>query len=398
VAKAAPVARVAKANGEHVDGTSLLQAERNLLSRIARGGALDDVLRDLILLAEEPSKGEMLASILFVSRDGTQLLDGAAPSLPAAYNAAIHGLAIGPNVGSCGTAAHRGEPVFVTDIMSDPLWAAFRDLAASHGLRACWSVPIRDANGNVLGTFANYYREPRQPTPRDIEAIQLLAQTASIAIERHRSEIERERAAEQQRLFLEEMQHRTRNLVAVIEGIARQSRPRNEPVVDAYIDALMGRLRALFSGSELVFASDARRTTVSEIARLALAPFMTENARISIEATPIALSERTAAGLSLAFHELATNAIKYGALKTPGGKVTVTCGAEPKDESARVSIEWKESGGEVLRSIPERRGFGSRVIEAAVSGERDAKVERLFEPTGLRCRFEFTAPFGGMNS
>ncbi len=140
--------------------TALIDRERSILARIARGGPLDVVLRDLILLVEQPSKGEMLASILFLSPDGRHLLEGAAPSLPAEFNAAINGVAIGPNVGSCGTAAFRGEPVYVTDIATDPLWADFRDLALPHGLRACWSVPIRGTDSEVLGTFANYYREP----------------------------------------------------------------------------------------------------------------------------------------------------------------------------------------------------------------------------------------------
>ena len=145
----------------------MLQGERSILSRVARGGPLADVLRDLIELVEKPSGGEMLASVLFVSEDGTRLLEGAAPSLPAEYNSAIHGLAIGHGVGSCGTAAYTGEPVFVADIANHPFWKDFRDVARAHGLAACWSVPIKSSEGKVLGTFANYYREPRAPTQRD---------------------------------------------------------------------------------------------------------------------------------------------------------------------------------------------------------------------------------------
>src|ERR1700753_163971 len=89
---------------------TLIERERAILARIAVGGPLDEVLRDLILLVEAPSNGDMLASILFVSPDGRRLLEGAAPSLPREYNDAIHGIEIGPNVGSCGTSAFRGEP------------------------------------------------------------------------------------------------------------------------------------------------------------------------------------------------------------------------------------------------------------------------------------------------
>ena len=121
---------------------------------------------DLVRAVEQASDVEMMVSILILDKQGKHLLHGAAPSLPQAYNDAIHGAAIGPAVGSCGTAAFRGETVVVTDIADDPLWVDYRDLAMAHGLRACWSTPVKAADGRVLGTFAIYYREPRAPTQR----------------------------------------------------------------------------------------------------------------------------------------------------------------------------------------------------------------------------------------
>lgn len=166
----------------------LLESERHLLSKIAAGVALSEVLDELLRAVEAGAEGEMLASILLLDRDGEHLLHGAAPSLPKAYNDAIHGAPIGPAIGSCGTAAFCGEPVFVTDIATDPLWIDYRDLALAHGLAACWSTPIKAADGRVLGTFAIYYREPRHPTRQDLDAIGLFTHTAALAIERHLSE------------------------------------------------------------------------------------------------------------------------------------------------------------------------------------------------------------------
>lgn len=148
---------------------------------------LREVLKALVLAAEAHSGHRMLGSILLLDDEGRHLLTGAAPSLPQAYNEAIHGIEIGPAVGSCGTAAYYGEPVFVSDIKRDPLWAAFAELALAHDLRACWSAPIRDGNGRVLGTFANYYREARYPTPADVGIITYLADAAAQAILRHRA-------------------------------------------------------------------------------------------------------------------------------------------------------------------------------------------------------------------
>ncbi|WP_295475196.1 PAS domain-containing protein [uncultured Pseudomonas sp.] len=167
--------------------TALIEREREVLGQIAAGVPLAEVLNNLVLAVEAQSEN-MLASVLFVSDDGQYLLHGAAPSLPDAYNEAIHGIPIGDGIGSCGSAVARGAPVFVDDIVTDALWADYAALAVSHGLRSCWSMPIRAADGAILGTFAVYYGEPRSPTQGDIEAIAVIAQTAALAIERHRSE------------------------------------------------------------------------------------------------------------------------------------------------------------------------------------------------------------------
>src|SRR5690606_19647358 len=99
----------------------------------------------------------LTASVLLLDEDGVHLRHSAKSTLPLSYVQATDGVAIGEGVGSCGTAAWRRAQVIVEDIATDPLWADYRDLALSHGLRACWSTPIVDTAGSVLGTFALYY-------------------------------------------------------------------------------------------------------------------------------------------------------------------------------------------------------------------------------------------------
>jgi signal transduction histidine kinase len=170
----------------------LLTGEKRLLEMIARGEPRALILDSLCRLQEQLASGS-LSSILLLDPDSNSLRHGAAPSLPMAYVEAIDGIVIGPSVGSCGTAAYRGEPVIVSDIATDPLWADFRDLALTNGLRACWSRPILSSEGRVLGTFAIYYREPRSPTPQEQNLIEQIAHLASIAVERERAEQERAR-------------------------------------------------------------------------------------------------------------------------------------------------------------------------------------------------------------
>ena len=167
----------------------LLAGEKRLLEMIARGESRALILDALCRLVEGLVSGS-LSSILLLDSDAGCLRHGAAPSLPTPYTEAIDGIVIGPSVGSCGTAAYRAEPVIVSDIATDPLWADYRELALAHGLRACWSTPILSSDGRVLGTFAIYYREPRRPTPEDHNVIEQITHLASIAVERDEAQAE----------------------------------------------------------------------------------------------------------------------------------------------------------------------------------------------------------------
>ena len=140
----------------------------------------------LVRLIERVAPG-MRGSVLILDEDGVTLRHGAAPHLPEAYCRLIDGERIGPAAGSCGTAAYRREHVIVRDIATDPLWAGYREVAKPFGLAACWSTPIIDANGRVLGTFAMYYDEPRTPTDADIALTETATLLSANIITRARS-------------------------------------------------------------------------------------------------------------------------------------------------------------------------------------------------------------------
>jgi len=168
------------------DHTDLHRAEdmderqRQILTAIASRRALPEVL-DSMATAYEAHHPDAICSVLLL-RDG-RLFRGAAPRLPVAFTEAIDGAAIGPAAGSCGTAAWRGERVIVADIASDPLWENYAELALPHGLRACWSTPIMSRDGEVLGTFAVYYKAARAPLESELEGLDTLAVLAGVAIE-----------------------------------------------------------------------------------------------------------------------------------------------------------------------------------------------------------------------
>jgi GAF domain-containing protein len=159
------------------------EGQARILQMIAANKPLGEILTSLVKLIEAESE-DMLCSVLLLSEDGNHIRHGAAPSLPDAYVTAIDGAPIGPKNGSCGTAMYRGEPVIVSDILTDELWEDYRELAAAANLRACWSTPILSGRGKVLGSFAMYYREPRTPTGDESRLTDVATRIAGLAIER----------------------------------------------------------------------------------------------------------------------------------------------------------------------------------------------------------------------
>src|SRR6202011_4503457 len=165
----------------------LLAGEKRILEMVAKGDSLELVLEDLCLFVEDQSRS-VVSSILLLDPNGSCLRHGAAPSLPKSYTEAIDGAAVGPRVGSCGTAAYRAEQVVVTDIARDPLWTDYKDLALAHGLRSCWSTPIISSEGKVLGPFAMYRREPGSPSRYEHDLIEQITHLAGVALDRKRTE------------------------------------------------------------------------------------------------------------------------------------------------------------------------------------------------------------------
>ena len=192
-----------------------------VLEQLAAGASLERTFQAVVRMIQEQSTGT-IASVLVLDQDGLHLRHGAAPDLPAEYNRAIDGVTIGPCVGSCGTAAFHGRRVIVSNIATDPLWQPFKELALGHGLRACWSEPIFDSHGRVLGTFAMYHRQACHPSEEDLQIIRVAAHMAGIAIERQRIE-EAFRLAERERDRLErdvEEQRRTEEMRQASEQLA----------------------------------------------------------------------------------------------------------------------------------------------------------------------------------
>ena len=258
----------------------LQQRERErsrIMESVSLGAPLPATL-ELITRSVQAEDPLALCSILLLDDAGQHLLLGAAPDLPEFYNQAIHGVAIGPGVGSCGTAAFTGKRVVVADVQTHPYWVAYRELAQRANLRSCWSEPILSGDAKVLGTFAIYHREAREPDTQDIERIHAAAALACIAIERKRAET----ALVQMNASLElRVAERTAELHGANIGL-RDSAARIQSIVDTVVDGILtidehGTVQTLNPAAERIFGYASAEVLGQNINMLMPEPYRREH-------------------------------------------------------------------------------------------------------------------------
>jgi PAS domain S-box-containing protein len=182
--------------------SELLECQRRVLERVANRASLAEIFETLVKLIEDQTR-DMRCAVLLADSDG-RLHFVAAPNIPEDYKRNIEPfLRIAPNMGSCGTAAFRREPVYTRDTKNDPLWKDCGHIAVRNGLRAIWSTPILSDDNAVLGTFAMYYTKPRLPSPQHIQLIDMAVQMARVAIEAKRSEDALRKSEDRLRLVID---------------------------------------------------------------------------------------------------------------------------------------------------------------------------------------------------
>jgi PAS domain S-box-containing protein len=271
---------------------------------------------------------------------------------------------------ACAAAMRSGERVIVEDVRESEIFAgqASKNVLIDAGVCAVTSTPLMASTGTLLGMISTHFAEPHRPSERELHLIDLLArQTADY--------LERKRADEFEATLVREIQHRSNNLLAVIQTIATRSLSGSYTLAEAKA-AFDARLQALARANRQLSKSNWSGVNLSEIVRLELQPY-TE--RIVVDGIDVTLNPQHAQNFLLTLHELATNAAKYGALSNGSGKVGVSWTITRQSNNNKLEFKWRESGGPPV-VVPTRHGFGTTLLKAAFP---DARIDYAVE--GLSC-------------
>lgn len=221
--------------------------QNEILDSIVKGKSLPDILK-LIVKSVEEEDTTSICSILLLDEEGKHLHIGAAPNLPDFYNKAIDGIEIGEYVGSCGAAAFLKKRIIAEDLLTHQNWIPYRELAQKASLRSCWSEPILNAEGNVLGTFAVYHRTPKAPNNNEIELLESVVHLASLAITRKQNE---EKICNMNVELEIKVEERTRQLAEINEKLNEEIEERKK-IEEELIKAKAEAERANFAKSEFL--------------------------------------------------------------------------------------------------------------------------------------------------
>jgi len=270
---------------------------------------------------------------------------------------------------ACGVSLQQLKQVIVEDVLTSEVFVGqpSQQLLLDEKIRAVTSTPLVGGDGAALGLISTHFREPHRPHTWELHFLDLLSRQATDYLERKRSQ-------EVERLLVREVQHRSNNLLALVQAIAHKTLS-NKPIREAF----EGRLLALARANRQITSTASGVLTVRDLVALHLKPF---TSRIIVEGPTVVLGSKPAQNLSLLLHELTTNAVKYGALSNRAGNVEVSWNVIANGGSQSLRFRWQECDGPVVNK-PSQKGFGSLLVESTFQG---AQID--FKPAGVCCEIE----------
>jgi len=291
----------------------------------------------------------------------------------AALKEATSGISFRRGVGLPGRVLETGEPHWVSNADEDESF-----LRKGLGFGAAFAFPVK-SEGRILAVLEFFSRDRAQPDAELMLTIRTLGEQVGRVLERKRME-------EHQRLLINELNHRVKNSLAIVQSVASQTF-KGDAAEPAARKAFDDRLSALAAAHDILTEQNWESASLHEVVRKTGSGCGAGEGRVRIAGPELRLEPRTAVALAMALHELCTNAVKYGSLSNEVGTVDIRWEVAGAEGARNLRLEWSEQGGPPV-ATPSRRGFGSRMIERALASELRGEVELQFLPEGLRCVVE----------
>jgi len=347
----------------------------DITSLAAETGSFEEALR-ACLAAICQVTGWPVGHAMVLKRGGaaelvsTGIWHEADPGTADALREASEAIRFTSGVGVPGRILATGEPAWVSDTDVDPFFAR-----KGLGFGAAFGFPVK-SEGRIIAALEFFSHETAPPDGELMLTVRTLGEQVGRVLERKRTE-------EHQRLLLNELNHRVKNTLAVIQSIASQTF-RGDSTTPAARQAFESRLTALAGAHDLLTGRNWEAAPLGQVVERAGLGCGASRDRVRIEGEDVELPPRTAVSVAMALHELCTNAVKYGALSNDSGTVTVRWRVSSDGGERRLRLEWREEGGPPV-APPARRGFGSRMIERGLAAELGGTVALEFRSEGLRC-------------
>jgi two-component sensor histidine kinase len=270
-----------------------------------------------------------------------------------------------------------GEPAWISDADADSNF-----LRKGQGFGAAFAFPVK-SEGRIIAVLEFFARAKAPPDAELMLTVRTLGEQVGRVLERKRTE-------EHQRLLVNELNHRVKNTLAIVQSLANQTF-KGDAAKRGARQAFESRLAALAAAHDVLTAEKWESASLHEVIRKTGIGCGADDRRVEISGPDLRLAPKTAVALAMALHELCTNAIKYGSLSTESGSVRVSWRSAESADGAKLHLEWREEGGPPV-SPPKTRGFGSTMIERALASELGGVVELRFLPEGLLCQVEAPLP------
>jgi two-component sensor histidine kinase len=370
-----------------------LRKQRAALARFGqhalRTNDLDELLHEASVNVSEAMEIDLVKVLQLMPDGETMLLRAGVNWNPGVVGHATFGA---HSQSPAGYALHTDKPVISPDVALEKRFE-IPELLWQHGVTSMVNVVIRGER-QPFGVLEVDSRQKRDFDEEDISFLHTYANLLASAVDRLTTHRELEEAAETSAILVRELQHRVMNILANIGALARRTRA-SSASLDDFMKAFESRLGALGRAQDLLTRGSMRGAGIRELlSRELSAHGVDEGKRVTVKGAEIQLPPKFLQALSILFHELATNAVKHGALDVENGRIEVFWRVEPSDAGDRLLIRWRETGVEI-NGKPSRRGLGLEAIEVSLPYMLAATSLVVFHRDGVECTVECLLPDDG---